>query len=81
MVYNSRFIIPALPNNFAQAVTLLPCVPEVSGSNLSLQKFSIFTQAVQATADVMPSVRPRMPLFSGFFPHFHHQPAIRVLAM
>jgi hypothetical protein len=58
MVYNSRFITPALPNKFAQAVTLLPCVPEVSGSNLSLQKFSSFSQAVQATAKVMPSIRP-----------------------
>jgi hypothetical protein len=39
MVSNSQFILPALPNKFAKAVTLLPCVPEVSGSNLSLQKF------------------------------------------
>jgi pyoverdine/dityrosine biosynthesis protein Dit1 len=54
MVYKSRFIIPALPNKFAQAVTLLLCVPDVSGSHLSLQKFSSFSQAVQATADVMP---------------------------
>jgi hypothetical protein len=54
MVYNSRFIIPALPNKFAQAVTLLSCVPEVSVSNLSLQKFLGFSQTVQATADVMP---------------------------
>jgi hypothetical protein len=64
MVYKSRFIIPALLNKFAQAVTFLPCVPEISGSNLSLQKFSSFSQAVQATADVMPSIRPQTPLFS-----------------
>jgi hypothetical protein len=54
MVYNSRFIIPTLPNKFARAVKLLLFVPEVCGSKLSLQKFSSFSQAVQATADIMP---------------------------
>jgi hypothetical protein len=67
VVYSSQFIIPALPNKFAQAVMLLLCVPEVSGSNLSLQKFSSLSHSVQATADVMPYTESRMSLFS-FFP-------------